>query len=130
MLEKILKTTGVKIPPTHERGSKTICGVFATTRVECKAAEVFKQGSGVGDHLVPLLDTCTHSVIGNSNQRVVSAPGMILRADIHAYKSKYDKVLKQVVDRHRMFEKLTEIMEIPDAALDEYLEPHHQGVAG
>ena len=53
-------------------------------------------------------------------QRVVSAPGRILRADAHTYKSKYIKVLEQLVDRHRMFEKLTEIMGIPDAALNEY----------
>ena len=47
--EQILKTTGVKIPPTHDRGSKAICGAFETAGVECKAAEVLKQGLGVGD---------------------------------------------------------------------------------
>ena len=30
MSEQILKTTGVKIPPTHDRGSKLVCSVFAT----------------------------------------------------------------------------------------------------
>jgi hypothetical protein len=120
MSEQILKTTGVKIPPTHDRGSKAICGVFATAGVECKAAEVLKRGSGVGDHIVLLLDVCTHSVLGDLSPRVVPTPGRILRADVHAYKSKYNKVLEQLVDRHRMFEKLTDIMGIPDAALDEY----------
>ena len=51
---------------------------------------------------------------------MVSPPGRILRANVHAYKSKYNKVPEQIVDRHRMFEKLTDIMGIPDAALDEY----------
>ena len=51
---------------------------------------------------------------------MVSPPGRILRASVHAYKSKYSKVLEQLVDRHIMFEKLTDIMGIPDAALDEY----------
>ena len=58
-------------------------------------------------------------MLGNLNPRDVAAPGRIL-IDVHAYKSKYNKVLEQLVDRHRMFEKLTEIMRIPDAALDEY----------
>jgi hypothetical protein len=51
---------------------------------------------------------------------VVSPPGRILRADVHTYKFKYNKVLEQLVDRHRMFEKLTDIMGIPDIALDKY----------
>ena len=44
----------------------------------------------------------------------------ILRANIHAYIFKYSRVLEQLVDSHRMFEKLTEIMGISDASLDEY----------
>ena len=76
-----------------------------------------KQYSGVEDHLVLLLDICTHSVIGDSRPRIVSLPREILRANVYAYKSKYNRVLEQLVDRHRMFEKLTEITGIPDAAL-------------
>ena len=44
----------------------------------------------------------------------------ILRANIHAYIFKYSRVLEQLVDSYRMFEKPTEIMGIPDAALDKY----------
>ena len=69
MKEHILKTTGVKIPPTHDHGSKAICGVFATTGFECKATEVLKQSSSVGDHLFLLLDICTRSILGDSNAR-------------------------------------------------------------
>ena len=52
MTTQILKTAGSEIPPTHDRGSKAICGVFASAGVECKAAEVLKRGSGIEDHLV------------------------------------------------------------------------------
>ena len=83
-LEQILKTTGVKMPPTHDHGSKPICGVFTTAGVEYKAAEVLKRGSGVGYHLVILLAIFTHSVLGDSSLRIVSAPGRILRTDVHA----------------------------------------------
>ena len=117
---QIRKTTGVEIPPTHDRGSKVICRVFETTGVECKAAEVPQRGSVVGDHLVLLLGICTHSMLEDLSPRVVSSPGRILRADVYVYKSKYNKVLEQLVDRHKMFEKLTDIMGIPDVALDEY----------
>ena len=72
------------------------------------------------DHPDLLFDICTHSVIGDSNPRVVSAPGRILRSDVYAYTSKYNTVLEHLVDSHRIFEKLTEIMGIPDAALNEY----------
>ena len=58
-------------------------------------------------------------MLGNLNPRDVAAPGRIL-IDVHAYKSKYNKVLEQLVDRHRMFENLSDIMGIPDAALDKY----------
>ena len=94
--------------------------MFATVGVECRATYVLKRGSGVGDHLVLLLDVYTHSVSGDPSPRVVPTPGRILRADVHVYKSKYNKVLEQLVDRHRRFKKLTDIMGIPDAALDEY----------
>ena len=85
-----------------------------------KAAELLKQGSGVGDHLVLLLEIYTHSVLGHSNPKVISAPGRILRADVHAYKSKYNKVLEFLFDRRRMFEQLTEIIGSTDAALNKY----------
>ena len=54
MTEQILKTTGKEIPPTHDRGKRPVCGVYATTGVECKAAEVLLRGSGMGDHLPPV----------------------------------------------------------------------------
>ena len=79
--------------------------MFATAGVECKAAEVLKQGLGVGDHLVLLFDIYKRSNLGFLNPRVVSPPGRILRVDIRVYKAKYNKVLTQLVDRHRMFEK-------------------------
>ena len=67
---------------------------FATAGVECKAAEVLQQGSGVGDHLVFLPDICTHSILGDLIPRAVFPPERILRADVDAYKSKYNKVLE------------------------------------
>ena len=59
-------------------------------------------------------------MLGDSSLSVVSTPGRFLRADVHVYKLKYTKVLEQQVDRHRMFEKPTDSMGIPDVALDKY----------
>ena len=81
---------------------------------------MLKQGSGVEDHLVFLLDICLRSILTNLSPGVVSPPERILRADSHAYKPKYTKVPEQVVDRHRMLKTLPDIMGIPDVALDEY----------
>ena len=94
--------------------------MFATAGVEYKAAEVLTQGSGAGDHLILLPDICTRSILGDSNLRVVSPPGRILRANVHVYKSNYNTVLEQLIGRYRIFENLTDIMGISDVALDEY----------
>ena len=102
MTEQFLKTTGKEIPPTHDRGRRSVCGVYATAGVECKAAEVLFRGSGMGDHLVFLLDFCTKSVLRDKCPRVVPAPGRILRCDVHAFRTKYIKVLEQLVARHSM----------------------------
>ena len=76
---------------------------------------------GVGDHLIFLLVIFKQSILGDSSTRVVSLPRRILRADVHAYKSKYSKVPEQLVDMHRVFKnKLTDIMGFPDVALGEY----------
>ena len=90
---RLLKTTVVEIPPTHHRGSKAIYGVFATAGVECKAVEVLKQGSSVGDHLFSLPDICIHSILADSSPRVVPPPGRIPRADVHAYTSNHNDAL-------------------------------------
>ena len=37
MTDQILKINGIKIPPTHYRGSKAICRAFATAGVGFKA---------------------------------------------------------------------------------------------
>jgi hypothetical protein len=50
---------------------------------------------------------------------VVSPLERILRAGVYAYKSKHNKVLEQLVNRHIMFKKLTDILGIPDIALKE-----------
>ena len=120
ILEQILKTTSVEIPPTHNHGSNTIYGICVTAGIECNAAEVLKRGLGVVDHLVLLLGIYTYSMLGDSRPRLISPPGRILRLDVHTYKPKYTKVLEQLVDRHILFGKLTDIMEIPDITLDEY----------
>lgn len=118
--ELVLRTTGTKIPPTHARGKRALCAAFGTAGVACKAAKVLRRGKGIGDHLIILLDFDTKSLVGSTCPRVVPPPGRILRASVHAYKSRYNKVLEQLVDKHRMFEKLSAIMGIPDIAIKEY----------
>ena len=55
--------------------------------------KMLKRGSGVGGHLVLLIDMCTPSVIGILIQGLFLHLEVFLRADVHAYKFKYDKVL-------------------------------------
>jgi hypothetical protein len=81
---------------------------------------VLKQRLGIGDHLIFLLDLRARSILEELSLRVVPPPGRTLRADVHAYTSKYNTIPEQLVGRHRMFEKLTDIMGIPAVALGEY----------
>ena len=67
-----------------------------------------------------LFDICTRSILWESSPRLVPHPGRILRADVNLYKSKYSKVLEQLVNGHKIFENVTDIMVIPGVALDEY----------
>ena len=84
--ELLFKTTGVKIPPTHEYGS---------TR---RATEVTQRGSLIGYHMVFMRDTCSHSILGDLKPIVISPFGRILRNRANTYKSKYNKDLEQFVD--------------------------------
>ena len=97
-----------------------MCGVYATAGVECTDAEILLRGSGIGDHLVFVLDFCTLSMLGDNCPRVVPAPGRTLRCDVHAYKTTYNKTLEQLINRHKMYKKLANIVKIPDTAVEEY----------
>ena len=70
--------------------------------------------------MVFIIDIYYHFIWGDSNPRVVSSSGRILRSYAYAYKSKYNKVLQQLVDKHRIFEKLPDIMGIPDILVGRY----------
>ena len=119
-MEQILKTTGIKIFPTHKHGSKAICRVFTAISVKCNVAEVLQRSSGIKEYLVLMLDICYRSILGGPNPRVVSPPGRFLRSSVYTYKSEYNKVLEQLVNTYRVFDKLTDIMGIPGVAVDEY----------
>lgn len=67
-----------------------------------------------------LLDLDTRFLVGSSSPRTVPPPGRILRASVHAYKTRYNKIFEQLVDKHRMSEKLSVIMGLPVTATDEY----------
>ena len=84
MDELVLRTTGMEIPGTHDRGSTALCAAFATKGVDCRAAEVLTRHAGVGDHLVILLDLDTRSLVGSTCPRIIPPPGRILRASVHA----------------------------------------------
>ena len=51
---------------------------------------------------------------------MISPPRIILGLDVNAYTSTYIKVLEQLVERHRIFKTLIDIMGIHDVSLDEY----------
>ena len=52
--------------------------------------------------MVFLFDICTYFIPGDLSPRVISPCCRILRADVHVYKSKYNKGLGQLIERYRM----------------------------
>jgi hypothetical protein len=72
-MELCRKHTGTPIPPTHQKGSAPIDGIFATLGITCVNVFILPQygGGGVGDHRCFIIDLTSESMIGTSFPNIV-----------------------------------------------------------
>ena len=111
--EQVLKASGIKIPSTHERGSRPLCAIYATGQVESVAATVLKRYVGLGDHRVLMVDLKSSSITGDRHPRIVSPAARMMNSGNKRHRDMYNKTLEELCDRHRMHGKLLRIHEIP-----------------
>ena len=111
MTEQVLKSTGQRTPYSHHSGSKPILGTYATPGVVCIDSYVAPHGAGVGDHRLHLHDFCARSVLGIDYPKLSRAQGRKLRCKVERTVKNYNKVLKQLLLRHRAFDKLLSLQQ-------------------
>ena len=113
MEEQVRKASGINIPATHGRGKRPICGVFATKGVRTLAATVLERYEGIGDHRILMLDLESLSVTGDKHPRIMRPAARLMNSDNERHRDKYNEVLEELCDRHRLHDKLLKIHNIP-----------------
>jgi hypothetical protein len=78
MLEVCQRTTGLPLPPTHNRGADAIDAFFGTSRIKSAAAALLPSHVGVGDHRVFVVDFTSESIMSDDLPRVIPATGHLL----------------------------------------------------
>ena len=84
----------------------TIVGTFATPGIVCTNSYLSPHGAGIGDHRFQIHDFDAHLVLGTEYPTTVRPSGQALRCKVARTVNNYNKVLKQLLVQHQLFEKL------------------------
>jgi hypothetical protein len=106
MEEQTLRSTGRKAPHSHQSGQVAIVGTFATPGIVSTNSYLSPHGAGIGDHRFQIHDFDAHLVLRMEYPTTVRPFGRALRCKVAWMVNNYNKVLKQLLVRHRLFEKL------------------------
>jgi hypothetical protein len=106
MEEQTLRSTGREAPHSHQSGKVAIVGTFATPGIVFTNLYLSPHGAGIGDHRFQIHDFDAQSVLGTEYPSTVRPSGRALRCKVARTVNNYNKVLKQLLVRHRSFEKL------------------------
>ncbi len=112
MEEQTLKSTGQEAPHSHQTGQVAIVGTFATPEIICTNSFLSPRGAGNGDHRFQVHDFDAHSILGTDYPKTTRPLGRALRCKVACTVKKYNTVLKQMLVRHRSFEKLEYLQKI------------------
>jgi hypothetical protein len=116
MKEQFFSVTGKYAPASHADGSRPITGLFATAGV--RFLNIFQSAhkSGIGDHRYTIYDVDASSVLGVPLRHIKKPATRLLRMEIDRNVERFNKVLEQLVDHHRMFKKLSAIQDLSKVA--------------
>ena len=106
MKEIVGEHTGRKLGATYFRGSKPIDAVWATGDIGIVNACVMPTGFGIGDHRMFIVDIHTESLLGTSPKKIVRPQARRLNCRVLGVVAKYNKCLEELIDRHRLIEKV------------------------
>jgi hypothetical protein len=100
MSEVCQRTTGLPLPPTHNRGAVAIDAFFGTSGIKSAAAALLPSCIGIGDHRVFIVDFTSKSIMGDDLPRVIPATGRLLNCSSNQIKNNYIQMLNQLANRH------------------------------
>jgi hypothetical protein len=98
--------TGKEAPHSHCTGKVAIVGTYTTPGIICTNLYFSPHGAGVGNHRFQLHNFDAHTVLGTDYPKTVCPQGRALRCRVERTVKRYNKVLRQLLIRHRSFEKL------------------------
>ncbi len=104
MDEQTLRSTGREVPHSHQSGQVAIVGTVATPGIVCTNPYLSPQGTGIEDHRFQIHDFDAHLVLGREYPMTVCPSGRALRCKVTQTVNNYNKVLKQLLVRHQLFE--------------------------
>jgi hypothetical protein len=116
MKEQYFTVTGKQAPPSHSTGHRPITGLFATAGVRFRNIFQSAHHSGLGDDRFTVYDVEALSVVGSPLRHAKQPANRLLRMEVERNVRRFNKVMEQLVDHHRMFKKLGEIYTLSDIA--------------
>jgi hypothetical protein len=106
MEEQTLHSTGKEAPHSHCTGKVAIVGMYATPGRICTNSYLSPHGTGVGNHQFQLHHFDAHTVLGTDYPKTVHPQGRAFCWGVVRTVKLYNEVLRQLLIRHRLFEKL------------------------
>jgi hypothetical protein len=104
--EQTLCLTGKEAQHSHCTGKVAIVGTYATPRIICTNSYLSPHGTGVGNHWFQLHNFNAHTVLGTDYPKTVCPQGRALCCRVEHTIKQYNKVLTNLLIRHRSFENL------------------------
>ena len=117
-VNKYMKTMGMreilinrygKGPPTHQRGSTTIDGIYATSGIEAIQGGYVEEFDSPGDHRFIWIDICQSEIIGQPQESKQPPVSRRATSKIPSVKAKFGEVLENHVNEHYLYEKINQI---------------------
>jgi hypothetical protein len=106
MEEQTLWSTGREVPHSHCAGKVAIVGMYATLGIICTNLYLSPHGAGVGHHRFQLHNFDAHTVLGTDYPKMVHPNRRALRCGVEQTVNQYNKVLRQLLICHQLFEKI------------------------
>jgi hypothetical protein len=106
------QVTYKQAPASHSSGSRPITGIFATAGICFLNIFQSSHGNGLGDHRYTVYDIDVESILGVRLQHVQRPATRRLRMEVDRNVQRFNRVMEQLVDEHRMFKKLAEVHDL------------------
>ena len=108
-MKEILITRYGKGPPTHQRGSKTIDGIYATSGIKVIQGGYVEEFDSPGDHRFLWVDILQQEIIGEPQESKPPPVSRRATSKIPSVKAKFGEVLEDHVNEHNLYSKINQV---------------------